>query len=531
MADRGQSINSAYRLAGPAGLALVAAMPLVALTALLLAAPNGINPQGIWHDTYLWHVIRFTLMQAALSATLSVMAGFAVALAFARAGNFPGRAALLQLFAVPLSLPPLVAVLAIVSVWGQSGWVRTILPESAGFSIYGLTGILIAHVFFNMPLATRLFVARLEAIAPENWRLALSLGMNRRAVFRHIEWPVLRAVLPGAFMLVFMLCLTSFTIVLTLSGGPGTATLEVVIYQALKFDFDLARAAFLAIIQLVFIVMLVLATYRLTGTFHQPFSLARTAPPRGARTPVQKGLDSLTVVLAAAFIVLPFIALVADGLGADLYALLGRRQVWQAVATSLMLAMPAALLSVVLSWTILRAGCERGAHYAKAAALATNVILVMPVIVLAAGWFIVLHHLGLVEGAAPIIVVIVNALMAMPFATRVLAPAITDMHTRTARLASGLGVRGWPRMKLIEWPVMRPALARAFAFAAALAVGDLGAIALFGSQQLTTLPLLLYQSLASYRTHDAAGLALLLAILSFALLALTDKGSNNAATR
>lgn len=531
MAERGQSVSTMYRIAGPAGLAFVAAIPVIALAALVLAAPHGLNAEGIWGDAYLWHVIGFTVMQAALSAILSVTGGLALSLALTRSGNFWGRVALLRLFGVPLSLPPLVAVLAIISIWGQSGWVHAILPAKTGFSVYGLTGILIAHVFFNMPLAARLFVARLEAVAPENWRLALSLGMPRSSVFHHIEWPVLRAVVPGAFMLVFMLCLTSFTIVLTLSGGPGTATLEVVIYQAVKFDFDLARAALLAMVQLSFIAILILAAHKLAGTFHQPFSLAQVGPPRAKRTPVQKGWDNLILVLAVAFIVLPLIALVVDGLGADLQVLFGRKQVWQALATSLILATPAALISVTLSWTILRARCEYGARYARAANLATNAILVMPVIVLGAGWFIVLHQLGIVEGAAPVIVIIVNALMAMPFAARVLAPAIKDMQAQTARLAEGLGMRGWPRMKLIEWPIMRPSIARAFAFSAALAVGDLGVIALFGSQELTTLPLLLYQSLASYRTNDAAGLALILAMLSFALLALTDKGGNNVASQ
>ena len=44
--------------------------------------------------------------------------------------------------------------------------------------------------------------------------------------------------------------------------------------------------------------------------------------------------------------------------------------------------------------------------------------------------------------------------------------------------------------------------------AMALSLGDLGAIALFGSQDVVTLPYLLLQRMGSYRTSDAAGLAL-----------------------
>ena len=47
-----------------------------------------------------------------------------------------------------------------------------------------------------------------------------------------------------------MLCITSFTIVLTLGGGPAATTLEVAIYQALRFDFDPARAVTLTLLQI-----------------------------------------------------------------------------------------------------------------------------------------------------------------------------------------------------------------------------------------------------------------------------------------
>ena len=57
----------------------------------------------------------------------------------------------------------------------------------------------------------------------------------------------------------------------------------------------------------------------------------------------------------------------------------------------------------------------------------------------------------------------------------------------------------------------------------ALSLGDLGVIALFGSDAVQTLPYLLYQRMGSYRTADAAGLALLLGVVCFALVAAADR--------
>ena len=121
--------------------------------------------------------------------------------------------------------------------------------------IYGLHGVVLAHVFFNLPLATRLLLQGWDAIPQERFRLAASLGMESREVFRLLEWPMLKERLPAVMLVVFLICLSSFAVALTLGGGPAATTLELAIYQAFHLEFDLARAALLALMQL----MLVLA--------------------------------------------------------------------------------------------------------------------------------------------------------------------------------------------------------------------------------------------------------------------------------
>ena len=110
--------------------------------------------------------------------------------------------------------------------------------------------------------------------------------------------------------------------------------------------------------------------------------------------------------------------------------------------------------------------------------------------------------------------------MALPFVIRVVEPAIDSHMARTARLSMSLGLTGWRRFRLVDWPGLKRPLSIAFAFAMALSLGDLGAIALFGGNGTVTLPYLLLQRMGSYRTGDAAGLALLLGLLCLALMML-----------
>lgn len=130
------------------------------------------------------------------------------------------------------------------------------------FSIYGLNGILLAHVLFNLPYASRLLLQSLEAIPSEQHKLCAHLGMSRWQKFKWVEWPRLRQQLPHVAGLVFMLCFTSFATVMALGGGPKATTIELAIYQAIKFDFDLQIGALLAIWQMLLCTLLTFTLQR-----------------------------------------------------------------------------------------------------------------------------------------------------------------------------------------------------------------------------------------------------------------------------
>jgi thiamine transport system permease protein len=469
-----------------------------------------------------------------LSVALSVLPAMFVARALSRHPSFPGRGLLLALFAVPLGLPAIVAAMGVLALLGRAGYLAGLLSWIGGGpwpGIYGLAGILVAHVFFNLPLAARLLLQALDTIPPDQWRLAAQLGMRGRAGLRFIEWPVLRAALPGVAGLVFMLCLTSFTIVLMLGGGPAATTLEVAIYQALRFDFDPARATVLTLVQIALTVLVAAALARLGADFtgDANLSVARRRPlPASA---VETAANVALLVLAAAFVAGPIVAIVVAGLEAELGRLATETSVLRATATSVVFATLSASIAVAMALGLVMARrvLELSRHGGRASVLekltdaGAGFVLVVPPVVLGAGWFILLRHTGDVFVYASIMVVAVNAVMAMPFAVRAIRPAHDAASARHERLCAQLGISGWNRLRLIDWPALRRPLTVGFAFAMALSLGDLGVIALFGSDAVQTLPYLLLGRMASYRTADAAGIALLLALLCMALIGLADR--------
>lgn len=510
--------------AGALALALIVAFCAIALTMLLAAGGKAASwPPFAYVGAYIVRVTLFTVAQAAVSTILSIGLALPVALAMARRPQFFGRSLFIALMVLPLGLPVLPVVFGLVEIWGRQGLVNDLIRAlglEAGFSIYGLSGILLAHVFFNLSLAARLMLRTLTKIPRDEWRLAASLDLPRLALFRFVEAPALLRVVPGVAGLVFMLCITSFAIVLTLGGGPATSTLEVAIYQALKFEFDPPRALALCLLQL----MLTVVVFAVLSRFPNPEE-DRTAAESEAFRPdaVRFGsyvTDAAVLLVFLLFVGTPLLAIAAAGSRADLPRLLADHLFLRALATSLWMAAAAALLAVCMSYLTLRGRLALGTRHRGLASLyrLPEFALLIPPLALGAGWFVFLLAVDPGGNPAILIVVMINAIMALPFISRVLDPELRTHQMRTGRLADSLDLHGINRLRIVDWPVLKGPVLTALSFAAALSLGDMGAIALFGSDDFTTLPSLLYAKLGSYRSMDAAGLSLILGVLCLLLM-------------
>lgn len=513
--------------------ALAAAVLLLvvggALTALLLAAPT-LDPAALWRDVYLRRVVAFTLWQATLSTVLAVGLAVPVARALARR-RFAGRGLILKLFGLPLVIPTIVAVFGIVAVYGQNGLFNTLAARLGlpGLTLYGLPGILIAHVFFNLPLAVRLLLPLWDSVPGESWRLAAQLGMRGGALFRLLEWPLLRQALPNVAGLVFMLCFTSFAVVLTLGGGPAATTIEVALYQALRFDFDLGRAVLLALLQLLLCGLLVTLGQALARPLPTETTAARVHERPDLAAPLGRLLDALLIVLATCSVLLPLVMVLYAGLSGPLAGLLDDTVLWAGALRSLAVALAASSLALLLGWALLLSSRElRLRRYRPRMATMLEVggalVLVAPPLVLGTGFFVLLAPVADVFALGLGLVVLVNALLGLPYVLRVLGPPMQQVARQHDRLCANLGISGWRRLVLVEWPLLRRPVGLALALCAALAVGDLGVITLFGTPDTATLPLLLYQRLGSYRLEQAAVTALVLLGLALLVFVVIERG-------
>lgn len=471
-----------------------------------------------------WAALRFTLGQAAASAILSVALAIPVARALARR-TFPGRGTLVVLLGAPFILPVIVAVLGLVALFGRNGPVNAAL-DWAGLptlSIYGWQGVILAHVFFNLPLATRLILQGWATIPGERLRLAASLGFTAADTARLIERPMLRAVAPGIAVVIFLVCTTSFAVALALGGGPRATTVELAIYQAFRFDFDLGRVTLLGGLQLALGAMAAVAVLRLAMPAGMGAGLDRIVPRWDSGATWLRAQDATAILLAAAFLLLPMALVLVPGLR-HLPDLPGT--VWAAAARSLAIALAAAFMTVVVAFAMARAATAR--RFARLVEVAGTLPVAASPLVLGTGLYLLLLPVTNPVALALPVTALVNVVLALPFALRALIPAMRDLERDHGRLAASLGIGGTAWLRLVAWPRLRRPIGFAAGLAAALAAGDLGVIALFASPDRATLPLVLYQLMGSYRMEEAKAAALLLVVLSLGLFRLMERGGRDA---
>ena len=514
MAERAQPLRPIHWTG--AGLT---ALVLIALLSPLLAVfwraetAAGLAPGD-------WAAIRFTLLQAALSALFSFVLAIPVARALARR-RFYGRRVLITLMGAPFILPVIVAVLGLLAIFGRNGLFNAALT-SLGLppvEIYGLHGVVLAHVFLNLPLAVRLLLQAWLTIPVERMRLAASLGFTAADMRRHFEIPLLRAALPGALLLIFLICTTSFAVALILGGGPRATTVELAIYQAFRFEFDLGRAALLGILQV--LICIGAGAFALRFVRDRALGAGLDRPPVAwpGDGPIARGTDFASILFAGLFLCLPLGAVALQGLP----EILGLPDsVWRSALRSILvalcstalaiaLALPIALLIARLKWS---GGVE---------VIGFLSIAISPLVV-GTGLFILLFTIANPTALALPVTALVNALISLPFILRALVPDIRLAEATQGRLADALGLTGAARFRHAIHPRIKRPLGFGAGLAAAFSIGDLGVIALFSTPGQGTLPLEMYRLMGSYRTDDAQGAAVLLMVLALLLFWLFDKG-------
>ncbi|NUO80780.1 sulfate ABC transporter permease subunit CysT [candidate division KSB1 bacterium] len=136
-----------------------------------------------------------------------------------------------------------------------------------------------------------------------------------------------------------------------------------------------------------------------------------------------------------------------------------------------------------------------------------------------------LEPLGLQVAFTPAGIVLVLTFIGLPFVVRTVQPVLEDLEPEVEEAAAILGAHRWQTFTRIIFPAVWPALITGFAMAFARAIGEYGSVIFIaGNMPMRTeiTPLLIITKLEQYDYAGATALAVVMLVVSFALLLLIN---------
>jgi sulfate/thiosulfate transport system permease protein len=200
------------------------------------------------------HAFWLTIEIAAIAVPLNTIFGVLTAMALVR-GRFRGKNVVEAIIDLPFAISPVVIGLALILVYGHSGWLGTWLADNGIQVIFAVPGMVLATIFVSLPFVVREVAPVLREIGDEQEQAAATLGANPRQTFLRITLPAIRWGIAYGVVLSTARAVGEFGAVSVVSGkiSGQTETLTLLVEKRFQ-NFDLAGAyaasALLAVIAL-----------------------------------------------------------------------------------------------------------------------------------------------------------------------------------------------------------------------------------------------------------------------------------------
>lgn len=424
---------------------------------------------------FLW-VLRHSLWQSFLSATFSVVMGFLGALGLLYHWWFRKGMELLAL--APFFTPPLFIILSLLS----------LIPQFP----MGLYSVVFIHVVIHFGFIAHQILQISEIKLGAYSEASVLLGTSRPLFFRRIFFPLMKHDLAMLWFFVFVSSLTSFAVPMMV-GGVQTATLEIMIYEIIRYQSDWSQAIGIALIQTALIFFfsffLLRNSERLKKT--EDHTLAFFSFP---------SLNLIFLVLGGILLW----GLLKDFRGELLLRFLQSRIFFDATLESLKLAISVSfgtyclLCFVILCW---KSG--RWAHFMTHYMGPTPALTAFSMLI----FFPTIHFGFLVQASFALI------LIGLPFLMKSnITSAVTNLQTQL-EVAELSGASDFKKFLFVTWPQLHPLMVTLSAFVGVWALGDYSVSKILATRS-QTLSLYIESLSSNYRISEASNIALILIFVS-----------------
>ena len=169
---------------------------------------------------------------AAIAVPLNTIFGVGCALVLVRSKT-RGRAILDALIDLPFVVSPVIIGLALILVYGQTGWFGNWFHQHGIQIIYAPAGIVLATIFVSLPFVVREVAPVLMEVGDEQEQAAATLGASGWQTFWRVTLPSIRWGVAYGVVLTTARALGEIGAVLVVSSNVAgsTLTLPLLVYQ------------------------------------------------------------------------------------------------------------------------------------------------------------------------------------------------------------------------------------------------------------------------------------------------------------
>jgi sulfate/thiosulfate transport system permease protein len=211
------------------------------------------------------HAFWLTLVMVGVAVPINTVFGVITAIVLVR-HRFPGKALMNAAIDLPFAVSPVVIGLALILVYGNTGWFGDWLTQQGIQVIFSYPGMILATIFVSLPFVVREVVPVLREIGIEQEQAASTLGSTWWQTFWRITLPSIRWGLTYGVVLATARALGEFGAVSVVSGKLSGETETATLFVEQRFhQFDLT-GAYAASVVLALMAVAVLLSMNLLST-------------------------------------------------------------------------------------------------------------------------------------------------------------------------------------------------------------------------------------------------------------------------
>jgi sulfate/thiosulfate transport system permease protein len=188
------------------------------------------------------HAFWLTVVMVVIAVPANTLFGVVVAMALVR-GRWRGKSLVSALVDLPFAVSPVVIGLALILVYGRTGWFGSWLTDHGIRVIFSVPGMVMATMFVSLPFVVREVVPVLREIGTDSEQAARTLGASGWQTFWRITLPSIRWGVTYGVVLTTARALGEYGAVAVVSGKLLGQTETLTLHVENRFtQFDLAGA-------------------------------------------------------------------------------------------------------------------------------------------------------------------------------------------------------------------------------------------------------------------------------------------------